>query len=108
VGGSADGGGIYNAGTLSVVGASRVLTNTANAAVSNNTAFPGLQNPVPGGAAAGGGIYNITGTLTVSGATVAANTVFGGTGGLASNDISSPICRWRRRRRRYLEQRRRG
>ncbi len=58
--GSASGGGIYNAGTLTVTGST----------ISDNTADSGLNT------ASGGGIYN-AGTLTVTGSTISDNTARG-------------------------------
>jgi len=107
-GGSSRGGGIYNAGTLTVnrcVLSNNVAAGSPGARGGNGgtVAFqPGGSggNGGTGGSGDGGGIYNdATGTLTVSQSAFASNSANGGsggnggTGGLGTNGaaVSSPI-----------------
>jgi len=80
----ANGGGIYNAGNLTLTGCG-VLSNTAGAGFSLKSQ-PLLPNTVaPGGAGGhGGGIYNL-GTLRLVACTVGSNT--GGRGGRSWNSV---------------------
>ena len=64
-GGSVNGGGIYNSGTLQLIN-SEVVSNTAH------SSYTGTYTNVTS-QASGGGIYN-TGTLTVTNSTIAGNT----------------------------------
>lgn len=85
----APGGGISNAGTLTLVN-SVVSGNTASAGVPNvffclvNSSCPG-ESPFPGGA--GGGIYN-TGTMTIANSTIAGNTTLGANGTNARSGVN--------------------
>jgi hypothetical protein len=70
---SAQGGAVYNLGTLTLNGVT-VQNNTAQGGPGNTIYVPG-----PGGSAAGGGLYS-NGVLTVMGGTIQNNAAIGGQG----------------------------
>src|SRR5262245_41468337 len=104
-----DGGGIYNAGTLTVshctlsanqalggegghargggiFNAAGALLTVTHSVLSNNQAVGGDGGPGgTGGEGAGGGIYNLDATLTVSNSTFTGNRAVGGNGGGIAN-----------------------
>src|SRR5262245_12814466 len=103
-----DGGGIYNAGTLTVdhctlsankalgeegghargggiFNAAGALLTVTHSVLSDNRAVGGDGGPgVHGGEGAGGGIYNLDATLAVSNSTFTGNQAVGGDGGLGA------------------------
>jgi hypothetical protein len=76
---SAEGGGIYNQGTLDLNGVT-LQNNTAQGGVGVLFGRSGFFTPGPGGNGYGGGIYVAAGSVTLSDDTLSANAALGGQG----------------------------